>query len=181
MINVYEPFIINYINCIIEIVETNYNDYTYAKDDLIQAGVIGLLNAIDKYAKSKPEMLFQKINENINFEINKYINNELAYYKNKYNDNLESIVFDFLEYYEKTECIQMILDIIKKNLPKIEQNVIQLYFFENFELVKIAEKYNLNVSYIQQVLKCGIKHIKILLNKKTQQKEINKKSQNKIN
>ena len=174
IINAYKNIINHYIDHIIGIVNTKYNNYNYIKDDLIQIGILGLLNAIVKYAKSEPEIFLTKINQYINIEIDKYINKEKIYNEYKNNNIIENEELNFTEYYEKKENIRIILDAITK-LPKTEENIIHLYFYEKLELEEIAKIYNLDISYVQQLLKCGINHIKILLNKEISQKDNRKK------
>lgn len=144
----------HYINYIIHFVKNNFNNTIYNQEDLIQTGVIFVLDAINNYKdnnkmyfstyicnyiKKKYILELKEQNKNLNIEYiglnNNYLNKSLT------NNNIEDIENKIL------------LEKGVKNLSKKCIEILYLYIWQDYTLDELAKLYNLSKARIQQILK----------------------------
>ena len=86
-----KKIIYHYSNLVLKIIENDYNNQDYSREDLFQAGILGVLTAIKTTKENNPHVFSAKMNRYIHLKINTYINNENKYTTNKYNNTIEEI------------------------------------------------------------------------------------------
>jgi len=164
-------------------VKKNDNFWGYAKQR-IQGSMLDYLRNLDVVSRGD-----RKIIKDIEKEIDKYYNEHQKeptneYLAEKLNIPLEKIKkariageihsvmpieeqLSFFENVEKKVEEEELVEIIKKELaklPKREQTIIQLYYFEELSLKEISEIVNITESRISQIHKDVIRKIRAKLN-----------------
>lgn len=144
------------------IVENEYEYINCEKEDLIQAGLIGLLNAINHYLVGKPNHPFSVY---ANTYIHKHIKKEIKLYNKELTinytfDSLGDIFIDYID-----------IKITTENLSKLQKEILYLHIFYNYSFDEIAIKYNFTFQNAHTHYKNALKIIKKeLLNEKCKSK-----------
>lgn len=152
--------IYHYANQVLNIIEKDFNDEKYSKEDLFQAGLIGILEAIKSYQKSQNDNLRNIMPYYIYKEINLCINNE------RYNEIATTTDENqnFIDEFSDNENLILIKQIINK-LPIIKQQIIYLYFYKDYKVSEIAHEFKINISKVYYILNTSINFIKEELDK----------------
>lgn len=128
--------IYHYSNTIIRIIEKNYNNGDFNKEDLFQAGMCGLLLALKRYGKHNSNTLNAIIHQYIEKEIDDFINQEKIEI-----EILPKYVKEPIEYIEKKDLLNSVFKEIDK-LSEKDKEFIYLYFYENYRIADIARLWN---------------------------------------
>lgn len=137
---------------IIEIINKDFSNSQYSKEDLFQVGFIGALDALNNYSNKKRSVFYNRIHQKIIKEIQSYINSE-----NK--NTFEKDIIEQENIIEDKENIILIYEYIK-TLSDKEKQIINLYFYENYSFAEISTMLNVSRQRIEQILTCSIFYIK---------------------
>lgn len=148
----------HYANQVKRIIDEKYSDTKYNKDDLFEAGFIGLLEALKRNSTKYCTQLSHSIYYYIEKEIKKYINSKG---KKEINTKPKDIK-NPIECVEEKETVDEMLKIIN-NLPQDDKNIIYLYFYQNKSINQIGEIYNLTKQTIHNRIQENIISIRVQL------------------
>src|SRR5574342_389661 len=114
-------------------------------DDLVQEGRIGLLSAVYNFDSNKCTNFFK-------FAILKIQTNIYKYFKllEKVEEPIRFTYLDPHDYYEKQQCYTRLFNAIN-NLSKIEQDIINMRFFEAYTYQQIGDMFSLSRQRIEQL------------------------------
>lgn len=157
--------IYHYSNLVINKINEEYFDSNYSKEDLFQAGIIGILKALKNLNGSTNPQIVAKIHTYINSEIEYLIGIEKKENKYKYDIINQEFELDTSDYFSNIEYMASIENIIK-DLPQKQQKILYLYFFENYSQTEIAKMYNVTRSAVYFSIKTSIEYIKKEVTKK---------------
>ena len=161
-----------YIKQIDILIENKYNNKKYNKEELKQAGYLGLATAIKEYSKDT-KILFSAF---VNHYINSYISREI---KRKKIENVDIIIEnpynDFITDIENLELIKTAMNKLKDK----KKNVLILHLYYNYTFEEIANMYNLSGSRIRYIYNESLEAIRQEMNGKMPNK-VKRKKQSKI-
>lgn len=157
--------LIEHYTCfIVQFIEKNYNDQNYSKEDLIQAGIVGLLNAIKCYTQDYKTpfstYICSRIYESIFMELKNQNENLDINYIGLNNNHKNDTDIDFFDDFEDIELIEKGIE----DLPKKYKEILHLHIYENYILADIAKMYNISTQRVGQIYKKSIKMIKEKMN-----------------
>lgn len=154
----------HYMTLIMKFVHKRYPANLYNQEDLIQAGYVGLISAVNSYKENFDSIFPRYVKNFIHYEINKLLENEKENSTINYLDiNKDNSTYSKFSDYEN---ILSINDIIK-TMPQRTKEILYLYFYKDYSFVEIGKKYNLSKQRIEQIYKSNIKMIKYKMNRKT--------------
>ena len=161
-----------YIKQIDILIENKYNNENYNKEELKQAGYLGLATAIKEYTKDT-KRLFPTF---VNHYINSYISKEIKKQKIENVDiTIENPYNDFIADIENLELIKTAMNKLKDK----KKNVLILHLYYNYTFEEIANMYNLSGSRIRYIYNESLEAIRQEMNGKMPNK-VKRKKQSKI-
>lgn len=160
----------HYIELIRKIIEEKYNHESLNKDDLIQAGCLGLSIAIKNYKKDSntPFSMYVRV------YIERYISREIRNINNSLKKfYIRDSFYDFTSNIESKKFVENIL----KKLNEKYRKVLILHLYEGYSFVEIGKIYNLTSNRIQQIYKKSLEIVKKdLTSESIDKKKIKKQS-----
>lgn len=163
--NAKDDLIDYYIKQIIRLIETKYNNVNCDKEDLIQAGCLGLIISINNYKETYNSTFSAIVYGNINYFINKEIEKKNEYLNNKYNNlSTDDLYHDFISDIENKELIEKGF----KKLSNRYQEILILCLYGNYSYEQIGKMYNVRRQRIDQIYKRSIEIIKEEITEKKQ-------------
>lgn len=142
-----------YIKQIDRLIENKYNKENLDKEELKQAGYLGLAIALKKYDEDINGYFSIYVNGYIRSYISKEIKNQS---KETINVEIENTYNDFISYIENKEFIWIAINKLSDKYRKI----LFLYLYEGYSFVEIAKIYNLSTERIRQIYKRSLEIIK---------------------
>lgn len=151
----------HYINYIIHFVKNNFNNTIYNQEDLIQTGVVFVLDAINKYKeydkmyfstyicnyiKKKYDIELKELKKNLNIE---YIGLNNNYFNQSSNTNS----FNHIEN-------KLLIEKGVKNLSQRNLEILYLHIWKNYTFDELSKIYKVSKPRIQQIIEENKKLIK---------------------
>lgn len=116
-------------------------------DEIKSAAYLGLVEAASRFQPSSNNTFTTFANWRINGAITDFLRKER--YK-----GMQSEDATFVELRSKSEFdSEEILEFFEKSLGKYATNILRYYFFENYSMAEIAEKFQVSTSRISQLLR----------------------------
>ena len=143
----------HYINYIIHFVKNNFNNTIYNQEDLIQTGVVFVLDAINKYKeydkmyfstyicnyiKKKYDIELKELKKNLNIE---YIGLNNNYFNQSSNTNS----FNHIEN-------KLLIEKGVKNLSQRNLEILYLHIWKNYAFDELSKIYKVSKPRIQQII-----------------------------
>lgn len=152
----------HYINQINRLIENEYNDKNYDKEELQQAGYLGLAYALKNYNKYKKRHIYYSIN----YFVKQYILAEIKKQKQKMNMPIKNSYIDFITDIENLELIKIAINKLKDN----HKNIVILHLYYNYTFQEIGDMYNLTRARIQFIYKESLEKIKAEIKREIKRK-----------
>lgn len=158
-----------YIKKIDKLIENKYNEENYNKEELRQAGYLGLAIALKKYKKNS-HIYFSTHANNI---INRYITKEIKNQNEEIiNIKIENVYNDFIVNIENKELLNSAIN----NLNDRYKKILFLYVYEGYTFEEISKMFNLTDGRIQQIYKRSLEILKEKLTIQNEDKKIKEQS-----
>lgn len=167
------------IRLVLSIIHKKFNNIEYHKQDLLSAGLIGLIKSVDSFDLEKGTSFFPYASKCIENEILMYIKKEKKYVNmikldkpmNGYGFTIKDILrddgVDIISSYEIKEEYKFVRHFIN-NLTELERKIIILYFGFNIDKCysqqEIASIIGYSQSYVSRILNKIIYKFKIAYN-----------------
>ena len=158
-----------YIKQIDRLIESKYNEENLDKNELKQAGYLGLAIALKNYNKNMISPFATFVKNCINSCISKEIKNQE---KGTINIEIENTYNDFIINIENNELIWIAISKLNDRYRKI----LFLYIYEGYTFEEISKMYNVTKVRIQQIYKKSLEIIKEELIIQNEDKKIKKQS-----
>lgn len=152
----------HYIKQIDRLIENEYNDKNYDKEELRQAGYLGLAYALKNYNKYKKRHIYYSIN----YFVKQYILAEIKKQNQKMNMPIKNSYIDFIPDIENLELIKIAINKLKDN----QKNIIILHLCYNYTFQEIGDMYNLTRARIQFIYKESLEKIKAEIKREIKRK-----------
>ncbi len=143
----------HYYNYVEKIVERDYGNYNFAKEELIQVGLIGYRKMLNKYKNKKIKI--KTFLTNIHRYITKEIDDFIIYKNTKSN---KSITECFKDYFVTLDE-KMFIDKILKDIDDQKEQMFKLYFYRGYSMECIGGIYGITRQRVSQIIKDIVRKI----------------------
>lgn len=179
-----EIIILDSTKLVLAIIEEEFTNENFEKEDLLIVGIIGLIKSIDSFEMEKKYDFKGYATKYIRNEIYRYMKQERRnFYKSSLDQLLETKeILDYMQdvdsRYEKEEEILMVRRMLHQNIDNnMEKQIVFLYFGFGDKILseaQIAKKLGLSLDYVEKVIKNFIAKMTIKIEEEYKVKKLNK-------
>lgn len=179
-----EIIILDSTKLVLAIIEEEFTNENFEKEDLLIVGIIGLIKSIDSFEMEKKYDFKGYATKYIRNEIYRYMKQERRnFYKSSLDQLLETKeILDYMQdvdsRYEKEEEKLIVRRMLHQNIDNnMEKQIVFLYFGFGDKIlseVQIAKKLGLSLDYVEKVIKNFIAKMTIKIEEEYKVKKLNK-------
>lgn len=174
-----EDILLHNMRLILYVIHKEFNNTNLDINDLFQAGMIGLINALDKYDCSfnnsfSRYAIISIRNQIITLLSSEKKNNVLVSYEYIIDDPDDKLLFSYFERYFSSEVNlecdyekKEMLEYLKKSILKLsdkEKNMIYKYYYEAKNIVAISKELGCSRQNVSQTLITAKRKLKCIMN-----------------